>query len=103
VIAGHRTTSGAPLRDIDLLERGNIIIIRKMGVEQRWVVEDSVIVPPSTIEIIRSRPGTRKLVILACNPPFSVEERLVVSARLGQEAAGPSTQTLRAGPFKGGW
>lgn len=104
VIAGHRTTSGAPFRHLNRLRPGDIIIIRKMGVEQQWVVEGSVIVPPSAIEIIRSRPGTRKLAILACNPPFSAKERLVVNARLKQETVERPRQPIRAdGRFKGGW
>jgi LPXTG-site transpeptidase (sortase) family protein len=104
VIAGHRTTSGAPLRHINLLRPGDIIIIRKMGVEQQWVVEGSVIVPPSAVGVIKSRPGTRKLAILACNPPFSAKERLVVSARLKQETVEWRAQATRADDrFKGGW
>jgi len=104
VIAGHRTTSGAPLRHINLLKRGDIIIIRKMGVEQQWEVEGSAIVPPSAVDVIKSRPGTRKLAILACNPPFSAKERLVVNAALKQETVERVTQTIRAeSRFKGGW
>jgi len=104
VIAGHRTTSGAPLRQLNLLRPGDIIIIRKMGVEQQWVVEESVIVPPSAVEVIKSRPGTRKLAILACNPPFSAKDRLVVHARLQQETVERHAQGIRADTrFKGGW
>ena len=104
VIAGHRTTSGAPLRQINLLRPGDLIIIRKMGVEQQWVVENSVVVLPSAVEVITSRPGTRKLAILACNPPFSAKERLVVSAVLKHETVERVTQIIRAeSPFKSGW
>ncbi len=104
VIAGHRTTSGAPLRHIDLLRPGDIILIRKMGVEQQWVVEGSAVVPPSAVDVIKSRPGTRKLAILACNPPFSAKERLVVHARLQQETVERRAQAIRADArFKGGW
>jgi LPXTG-site transpeptidase (sortase) family protein len=85
VIAGHRTTSGAPFRRLDRLRRGDLIVVRKGGVEQQWVVESSVIVPPSAINVIRSRPGTRRLAIMACNPPFSAKERLVVHAHLKHE------------------
>jgi sortase A len=85
VIAGHRTTSGAPFRRLDQLRRGDLIVVRKAGVEQQWVVESSVLVPPSAVNVIRSRPGTRRLAIMACNPPFSAKERLVVHAHLKQE------------------
>ena len=103
-IAGHRTTSGAPFRAIDRLRSGDIIIIRKMGIEQQWVVEGSTVVPPSAIEVIKSRPGTRKLALLACTPPFSAKERLVVNARLKQETVARFTQAIRADSrLKGGW
>jgi hypothetical protein len=38
-ITGHRTTSGAPFRNIDRLRPGDLIIIRKGSVEQQWAVE----------------------------------------------------------------
>lgn len=85
-ITGHRTTSGAPFRHIDRLRPGDAIVIRKGGVEQQWAVVYSAIVPPSAVEAIRSRPGSTRLAILACDPPFSARERLVVYARLMQEA-----------------
>jgi len=88
VIAGHRTTSGAPFRHINRLTPGDSIMIRKMGIEQEWVVVSSVTVPPSAVDVIKSRPGVRSLVILACSPPFSAKERLVVHARLKQETVG---------------
>lgn len=85
VITGHRTTSGAPFRHIDQLEPGDVIIIRKGTLEQRWEIEYSTIVAPSQIDAIRSISSARRLVILACNPPFSAKERLVVHARLARE------------------
>lgn len=83
-ITGHRTTSGAPFRHIDRLRPGDAIVIRKGRVEQQWVVVYSATVPPSAVEAIRSRPGSTRLAILACDPPFSARERLIVYARLKQ-------------------
>lgn len=85
-ITGHRTTSGAPFRHIDRLRPGDAIIVSSRGMTQEWEVVRSVTVLPSAVEAIRSRPGTRSLVILACNPPFSAAERLIVYARLKREA-----------------
>ncbi len=93
-IAGHRTTSGAPFRHINRLRPGDLIIIRKRGIEQQWVVVSSVTVPPSAVEVIKSRPGVRSLVILACSPPFSAKDRLVVHARLKQETVGAGAPRL---------
>lgn len=84
-IAGHRTTSGAPLRHLDRLAPGDIIIIRKQGLEQQWTVTHSITVTPSAVETIRSRAATRRLALLACTPPFSDKDRLVVYAQLAQE------------------
>jgi sortase A len=84
-ITGHRTTSGAPFRHIDRLRPGDLIIVRKSGVEQRWAVVGAAVVPPSAVEAIKSRPAARRLVLLACTPPFTARERLLVTARLTHE------------------
>jgi LPXTG-site transpeptidase (sortase) family protein len=103
-ITGHRTTSGAPFRHIDRLRQGNLIIVRSRGMEQEWEVVRSVTVLPSTVQAIRSLPGTRTLVLLACNPPFSARERLVVYARLKREAirVGATDGVATAAPIENG-
>lgn len=80
-VIGHRTTSGAPFRHIDRLRPGDIVVIRRGGLEQRWTVERSVIVLPHEVQAIASRPDAKRLVLLACNPPHSARERLIVYAR----------------------
>lgn len=80
-ITGHRTTSGAPFRNIDRLRAGDLIIIQKGQTEQRWEVVYSATVSPKQVAAIASRPGIRRLVILACDPPFSARHRLIVYAR----------------------
>jgi LPXTG-site transpeptidase (sortase) family protein len=88
VIAGHRTTSGAPFRQLDRLGPGDLIIIRSAETEQRWAVVYATTVIPQEVDAIRSRAGARRLVILACSPPFSAAKRLVVYAspvRQGEE------------------
>jgi sortase A len=97
-ITGHRTTSGAPFRHIDRLQAGDIIIIHKAGVEQRWAVVSTAIVRPSRVLAIQSRPGTRQLVLLACTPPFTARERLLVYARLAHETASSSLAPTPASP-----
>ncbi len=81
-ITGHRTTSGAPFRHIDRLQQGDLIIIRKSALEQRWRVASSTTTAPSQVKAIRSVPGARRLVVLACDPPFSARERLIVYASI---------------------
>jgi sortase A len=81
-IAGHRTTSGAPFRNIHLLDPGDEILIRQREILQKWEVVYSITVVPSQVEAIKSRAGTKRLVLLACNPPFSAKERIIVYAKL---------------------
>lgn len=81
VITGHRTTSGAPFRHIDRLGPGDIVIVRRGALQQRWEIVYSTKVAPSRLDAIRSLPSARRLVILACNPPFSAAERLIVYSR----------------------
>lgn len=97
-ITGHRTTSGAPFRHIDRLRPGDLIVVRKNGVEQQWVVESSAVVPPSAVTTIESRPGVKRLVLLACTPPFSARERLLVRARLQQETAAAGFEQTAMSP-----
>jgi sortase A len=88
VIAGHRTTSGAPFRQLDRLGPGDVIIIRSAETAQRWTVVYTATVIPQEVDVIRSRTGARRLVILACSPPFSAARRLLVYAspvRQGEE------------------
>ncbi len=82
VITGHRTTSGAPFRHLDRLAPGDLIVIRKGAREQRWTVIASTTVVPTLLNAIRSRPGVRRLAVVACTPPFSARERLIVYATL---------------------
>jgi sortase A len=84
-ITGHRTTSGAPFRHIDRLRPGDLIIVRRRNLELRWAVVGSAVVVPSAVGAIKSRPGMKKLVLLACTPPFTARERLLVNARLKQQ------------------
>lgn len=85
VIAGHRTTSGAPLRQLHRLGPGDVIVLRKGAVEQRWEVVYSVTVSPAQVDAIRSRPLTHRLALMACSPPFGATARLIVYASLVQK------------------
>jgi sortase A len=86
-IAGHRTTHGAPFRHLDTLKPGDLILVRKGAQVQQWVVEQQAVIAPTDVEAIRSHPGVRRLVLLACTPPFSAKSRLMISARLAAATA----------------
>jgi len=86
-IAGHRTTYLAPFRHIDRLRPGQRIRIRMPYAELTYAVERTRIVEPTDVRVIR-RVGYDRLVLTACDPPFSAAKRIVVFARLVQRRAG---------------
>jgi len=85
VIAGHRTTSGAPFRHVQRLGPGDLIVVRKARAEQHWRVVYATTVAPDDVEAIRSQPGVRRLALVACSPPFGATWRLIVYATLDRE------------------
>jgi sortase A len=84
-IAGHRTTYGAPFRDLDELGRGDRIELRMPYGRFSYRVERSRIVPPTAIWVTR-RVSYDRLVLTACHPLYSAAERIVVFARLERSA-----------------
>ena len=80
-IAGHRTTYGAPFRDIDDLERGDRIELRMPYGRFAYRVERTRIVPPTEVSVT-ARVAYDRLVLSACHPLYSAAERIVVFARL---------------------
>ena len=93
-IAGHRTTFGAPFRHIDSLERGDRIRISLPYATFRYRVFKHQIVENDDWSIIRDR-GFDALVLSACHPLYSAEQRWVVFARLVRvEPVGGEPYTL---------
>ena len=101
VIAGHRTTSGAPFRHLHRLGPGDAIVLRRGSAEQHWTVVYAVVVTPDRVDVIRSRDGTRRLAVMACSPPFSAAERLIVFAELTRSrgAGSDAVSTPLRGPL----
>jgi sortase A len=79
-IAGHRTTYGAPFRNLDELEPGRRIILSMpygryvYRVEKKQIVDDSAL-------WVTDRVSYDRLVLTACHPLYSAAQRLVVFAR----------------------
>jgi sortase A len=80
-IAGHRTTFGAPFRDIDDLDSGDEIVVEMPYATLTYRVRTSRIVPPTDVSVLRQT-SRDQLVLSACHPLFSAEERIVVFADL---------------------
>ena len=80
-IAGHRTTYGAPFREVDRLRRGHRVEVETSYGRFSYVVERVQIVKPTALWVTR-RVGHDRLVLTACHPLYSAAQRIVVFARL---------------------
>lgn len=82
-VAGHRTTYLAPFRTINELQPGQPIVMAMPYGRFTYSVEKIQIVDPDAIWVINPV-GYERLVLSACNPPYSAAERIIVFARLTQ-------------------
>jgi len=80
-VAGHRTTYGGPLRDVDRLAPGDVVVAEMPYATLRYRVEGRRIVQPAEVAVLR-RTGHDRLALVACHPRFSAARRIVVLARL---------------------
>jgi sortase A len=79
-IAGHRTTYGAPFRQLDKLRKGDPIELEMPYATVSYEVIDTKIVPPSAT-YVTARKSFDQLVLTACHPLYSAKQRIVVFAR----------------------
>ena len=79
-VAGHRSTYGAPFRDLDELRRGDRIELAMPYGRFEYRVERTRIVPPTATEVT-DRVGFDRLILSACHPLYSAAQRIVVFAR----------------------
>ena len=80
-IAGHRTTYGAPFRNIDDMKRGDTIRLELPGSDYVYRVERTRIVDNDATWVKRDM-GYDRLVLTACHPLHSAAQRVAVFARL---------------------
>jgi sortase A len=80
-IAGHRTTYLAPFRHVDKLKPGQTIHIQMPYGNFTYAVQMTRIVLPTDLGVIKSV-GYQRLVLSACDPPFSASKRIIIFARL---------------------
>jgi sortase A len=80
-IAGHRTTHTHPFWSLNLLARGDRIVIVARGVRHVYVVTSSRVVAPTDWSVAVER-GHERLILTTCTPRFSARERLIVFARV---------------------
>ena len=80
-VAGHRTTYGAPFRDLDKLEQRDEVIVEMPYGRFVYMVEREQIVDPTATWVTR-RVEYDRLVLTACHPKYSAAQRIVIFARL---------------------
>jgi sortase A len=80
-IAGHRTTYGAPFRDLDAVDRGDEVSVQMPYGLFVYRVEKTQIVEPTALWVTK-RVGHDRLVLTACHPKYSAAQRIAVFARL---------------------
>lgn len=88
-VAGHRTTYGRPFADIDLLKKGDVIVVETKDSYVVYAVDRHVIVRPTQVDVIDpvpQRPGVEPtqawMTMTACHPKYSASQRYVVFAKL---------------------
>lgn len=83
VLAGHRTTHGAPFRDLDELRRGDLILVTDgSGFPVMYRVDETFVVEPEDMWITYDIPGRSLLTMFACHPMGSSSQRIVVRSSL---------------------
>lgn len=90
-IAGHRTTSGAPFGNLDVLSPGDDVeVLMPNGYRYVYVVTGSEVVTPDDYRVIsRSEDGTATLTLVTCTPKWSSTHRLIVYSELDPSRSGP--------------
>ena len=79
-IAGHRTTYGAPLSDIDRMQPGDRITVELPYATIEYKVTGHRIVDDNDLSVLKSK-GHEELVLQACHPRFFASQRYLVYAR----------------------
>ncbi len=91
-VAGHRVGDGAPFRELDDLEAGDVVLVETSDSWFTYRVTSNRIVPPEEAAVIHPVPGgaltdeptQAYLTLTTCHPEFSAKERLIVHALLEQ-------------------
>jgi sortase A len=85
-IAGHRTTHGAPFRNIDDLHRGDQVLLEMPYGTFVYSVERTRIVDDSDLSVKR-KVSFNRVILTACHPLYSAAQRIVVFARFVRREA----------------
>lgn len=87
VISGHRTTYGAPFFRLDEVRGGDVIRLSTPAKVFFYEVIETKVVKPTDVSVVVASEEAR-LTLTTCTPRFSAAKRLIVVARLIEDAAG---------------
>ena len=93
-IAGHRTTYGAPFRNLDELKRGDRIVLELPYGTFVYRVEKTQIVDDSALWVT-DRVGYDRLVLTACHPLYCAAQR-DRGVRAARPSGGPANGERQA-------
>lgn len=87
VIAGHRTTYGAPFNKVDQLVNGDEIILETLdGNSYTYYVTGQLIVVPDDLSAI-TQTEYASLILTTCHPKYYARYRLLIFARMAETEA----------------
>jgi sortase A len=98
LVAGHRTTYGAPFHNLDLLEPGDKIYIETSLGTHTYAVVSTEIVDRRAWWVTHHRKGSW-LTLLACHPKGSAAQRIIVFARLIDGPNYTAVTAFHPGPY----
>ncbi|HEX2063579.1 MAG TPA: sortase [Acidimicrobiales bacterium] len=82
-IAGHRTTYGKPMANVDQLVPGDVVILETpVGSCTYEVSQRPFITHPEDAATIADDPSQRMLTMTTCHPKGSAAQRLIVKAKM---------------------
>ena len=89
VLAGHRTTYGAPFGRFDKITSGDVVVLTDATGSYTYRVSGSEVVEPSDTAVVLpvprqpgAEPTQRLLTLITCTPKYSARFRLVIRAEL---------------------
>ena len=83
VVGGHRTSHGAPFRDLDRLEPGDLVVFSTAAGISEYTVTGTQVVEPDALWIVDPT-ETPTATLFACHPLGSTSHRIVVNLELAR-------------------
>ena len=93
MIAGHRTTYGAPFRDLDQLEDGDRIKVTTVDGIFDYTVRGAVTIRPGQDDVTGPK-FENLLTLVTSSPPYRADHRLAVVAELEDTPVVPDDELL---------